>query len=146
MKHGYKRRDFSNSQDHRELEERQRSERHWSDFLNATLGVLGFPLGLTCLTTKTPSINAGLCIVFLFTIWLNNRRLMPKHFRETPKSRNIRRIWRNNSKFWLGTAPALLGYFYLFFLTFNYPIAITCAKSHQCQWFTDGASNYVGSP
>ncbi|MBB5356849.1 hypothetical protein HDE76_000031 [Rhodanobacter sp. ANJX3] len=146
MKQSYKRRNFSNSQEHLELQERQRSEQHWSDFLNATLGVLGFPLGLTCLTTKTPSINAALSVVFLLAIWFNNRRLMPKHFREPSKSKHIWRTWRNNSKFWLGTAPALLGYFYLCFVAASQPIALTCTRSHQCQWFVDGVSHYVGSP
>jgi len=55
MKHSHKRLDLATNRDHREQEERQRSEQRWIEFLNANFGMLGFPLGLACLTTKTPS-------------------------------------------------------------------------------------------
>jgi hypothetical protein len=146
MSQGHKHHDQANSRNHRELDERQRAEQRWSDFLNGTLGVLGFPLGLACLTTKTPSLNAGLCSLFLLAIWFKNRRLMPEHFREPSKSKHIWRTWRNNSKFWLSTVPALLGYIYLLFLTFSHPIANTCTTTHRCQWFATGVNYYVGPP
>lgn len=146
MKHSHKRLDLATNRDHREQEERQRSEQHWIEFLNANFGMLGFPLGLACLTTKTPSINAAFCIIFFLVIRFINRRRMPKHFREPSKSKLTWRTWRNNLKFWLGTAPALLGYFYLCFVAFSHPIALTCTKSHQCQWFVTWVNYYIGPP
>jgi hypothetical protein len=35
--------------------------RKWAEFLNITVGILSFTLGLACVTTKTPSFNALLC-------------------------------------------------------------------------------------
>jgi hypothetical protein len=137
--------DQAGSEANPELAEREQAEKRWSKFLNNTLGVLGFPLGLTCLSTKTPSINASLCLIFLLLIWFNNRRLMPKHFRE-PSNRDFSARWRDNTRFWFGTAPALMGYMYLFLVALSYSISASCSGSHDCHQAASWISAYVGSP
>ncbi|MFC5742391.1 hypothetical protein [Dyella tabacisoli] len=139
------RRDHANDLQKREEDVRQQSERHWADFLNATLGVIGFPLGLACLSTKTPSINGALCFVFVLSIWVNNRRLMPKHFREASKNTSWRGFW-NNVKFWLRTAPAVMGYVYLLLVALSHPIYVSCTTKYQCPVIADWIKYYVGAP
>ncbi|MGC1550959.1 MAG: hypothetical protein WA777_20740 [Rhodanobacter sp.] len=145
MTHHSSRHDHANNAEHREEEARQQSEKRWADFLNATLGVIGFPLGLACLSTKTPSINGALCFVFVLGIWFNNRRLMPKHFREASKGKFWLRLW-SNVKFWLKTTPAVMGYVYLFLVALSHPIYISCTTKYQCPGVADWIKYYVGTP
>lgn len=145
MPHHPSRHDHANNAEYRDEEARQQSEKHWADFLNATLGVIGFPLGLACLSTKTPSINGALCFFFVFSIWFNNRRLMPKHFREVSKNKFWPRFW-NNLKFWLKTAPGVMGYVYLVLVALSHPIYVSCTTKYPCSGVADWIKYYVGTP
>lgn len=101
-----------------QMEERERSEANWAKFLNTTLGLLGFPLGLACLGTKTPSLNALLSVIFVFAMWAMGRHLMPAHFKENAKSglyelvsdRVALTAWLKFSK---RSVPAVMGHLYL---------------------------------
>jgi hypothetical protein len=57
-----------------ELQHREQAEKKWSTFLNG-LGLLGYPLGLACLTTKTRAVNAAPSLAFLAAAWSTGRHL-----------------------------------------------------------------------
>lgn len=141
------RRSHANVVDHTEEQRQEQSEHRWQDFLNNNWGVFGFPLGIACLTTKTPSFNALLCILFVTALWARGRHLIPKHFLSenrggTPDNRSWSRYW----KFWVGTLPALLGYGYLCLIMGSQPAAHCCTQSHILGWLAWIGHHYVGAP
>jgi hypothetical protein len=143
----HKARHHDNAKGHTEEQRQEQSEHRWQDFLNGNWGVFGFPLGLACLTTKTPSFNALLCILFVTALWARGRHLVPKHFLskghgEIPDHRP----WSRRQKFWMGTGPALLGYLYLCFILVSQPIEDYCTQSRYLGGLAWAAHHYVGAP
>ncbi|WP_144240822.1 hypothetical protein [Dyella japonica] len=135
-----------------ESQRREQAEKKWSKFLNESLGFLGFPLGLACLTTKTPSINATLCLAFILAVWFSGIDLMPKHFRERaptgPSEPQGQRIsFRSRHQFWLQTLPAILGYAYLIVIALSYGIERHCnIPAEPCATVRAMLQAYVGAP
>ncbi len=137
----------ANVVDHTEEQRREQSEHRWQDFLNNSWGVFGFPLGIACLTTKTPSFNAWLCIAFLMALWARGKHQIPKHFlSESRGGTPDHHPWTKRWKFWTGTLPALLGYFYLCFIMSSEPLAAFCTHVHHYGWFVMLVHHYVGAP
>ncbi|MFC3651928.1 hypothetical protein ACFONN_10275 [Dyella humi] len=137
----------ANAVDHTEEQRQEQSEHRWQDFLNNNWGVLGFPFGIGCLTTKTPSVNAFLAILVITALWARGRHQVPKHF--LPESRGgtpDHRPWSKRWKFWAGTVPALLGYGYLCFIWLSQPVAAYCDRTHACSWFIWIVNHYIGAP
>jgi hypothetical protein len=126
---------------------KEQSEHRWQDFLNENWGVFGFPLGLACLTTKTPSFNALLCILFVTALWARGRHLVPKHFLSKGHGgTQDHRPWSKRQKFWMGTVPALFGYVYLCFILASQPVEAFCTQSRYWGWLAWLAHHYVGAP
>lgn len=137
----------ANASNHTEEQRIEQAEHRWQDFLNNSWGIFGFPLGIACLTTKTPSLNALLCIVFLLALWGRGHHQIPKHFLSkrrggTPDPRP----WRKRWKFWFGTLPALIGYIYLSFIAVSALLVAYCTPEHHCSWVATLVSLYVGAP
>jgi hypothetical protein len=142
----------ANLTEHTRRQQQEQAEKKWSTFLNATLGILGYPLGLACLTTKTPSFNALLALLFLLTLWFTGRRYVPKHFLQKKKpgssgSREGHRNLKDRSRFWLGTLPAVFGYCYLCLIALTGRIEWYCnSPVHQCAQVSVMLLQYVGAP
>lgn len=131
---------------------RQQSENKWAAFLNATLGLLGYPLGLACLTTKTPSLNAAIAVAFLVAVWFTGRHLMPAHFigsnqyRANSQHREERSI-KETLRFMVITLPAMFGYVYLCFIAFSHVMEWYCGFSgHACTSINLLLRGYIGAP
>lgn len=138
---------------HTDRQRREQAEKKWSDFLNSYLGVLGFPLGLACLTTKTPSFNAVLCLLFLVAMWSTGRDLVPKHFQQrklpgSSRANGERSTFKDNLRFWLGTLPAVFGYLYLCFIAASHQAERVCSgiPGETCRMILSLLHAYVGAP
>lgn len=133
-------------------QQRQQSENKWAAFLNTTLGLLGYPLGLACLTTKTPSLNAAFTLAFLLAIWFTGRHLVPAHFIGSKKHRSPNhyedeRSIKDTLRFLLITLPAIFGYMYLCVITFSHAVEWYCGFSgHACTSINLLLRGYVGAP
>lgn len=123
----------------------EHAEQRWIGFLNANFGLLGFPLGLACLTTKTPWINALLALLFIVVLRFNGRRLLPEHFR-SGHHRKTHSTWKHSLKFWAGTLPAVFGYVYLCFIGFGQPLVTSFKANHVAPWFVWLVEHYIGAP
>lgn len=138
--------------DHTEQQRREQSEQRWNDLFNGTLGMLGLPIGIACLTTKTPSVNAALGLIFLIIVWGTGRRCMPKHLLKHNQSESarikvsFRQRCKNRWKFWTGMGPGIIGYVYLCFVMSSQPISASCQRNHSCDWFVHLVDSYVGAP
>lgn len=65
------------------LLERIRSQfRLWAMFLNNGIGFVSFTLGLACLGTPTPWVNAGLSVVFVALIRQQGKHYFPQDIEE----------------------------------------------------------------
>jgi hypothetical protein len=142
----------ANRTQHTELEQRRQAEKKWADYLNSTLGVLGYPIGLACLTSKTPSTNAAMGLALLLTLLLTGRDFMPKHFPQRAKRERPNGIIEPLShkdllRFYMGTLPAIFGYLYLAFIASTHLVEWYCGIStHQCGWVAARYHDYVGPP
>ncbi len=52
--------------------------KQWASFLNNAVGLLSFTLGLACLGTQKPSINAAFCLIVVTLVWSEGRTYFPK--------------------------------------------------------------------
>lgn len=50
----------------------------WADFLNMSFGLISFTLALTCLGTKSPVINAWLCLIVVSFIRIKGSNIFPE--------------------------------------------------------------------
>lgn len=50
----------------------------WAEFLNIGFGLVAFTLGLACLGTNMPVVNAWFSIAVLFCIWFKSKHIFPK--------------------------------------------------------------------
>lgn len=62
-------------QDKIDLDLVRREFENWQSFLNNTIGVLAFTLGLASLGTHSPDFNAALSVAFLLTVSYSARQL-----------------------------------------------------------------------
>jgi hypothetical protein len=127
-----------------ERQREEQSEKRWADFLNATVGLLGFSLGLGCLGTKTPPFNAMISLLFVLGIWARGRHLVPAHFKSEHAA--TRRTLKERLRFWRSTGPAVFGYAFLSFIIASNPLAQWCMSIHFWPGFVHFVHAYVGMP
>lgn len=60
----------------------------WQSFLNNTIGVLAFTLGLASLGTHSPSFNAALSIAFLLSVSYSARQIFPNTYKKIRDKKN----------------------------------------------------------
>jgi hypothetical protein len=53
----------------------------WASFLNTAVGLLSFTLGIACLGTNSPSINAWLCLFVVILIRIDGARFIPSNIK-----------------------------------------------------------------
>lgn len=107
----------------------------WAEFLNISVGVLSFTLGLACVATKTPSFNAMLCFIFAMLVYLTGQKVFPEEIRDlrrkSKKDKGAKRLLKLLMTKYLGTKAlllrfhvALFGLLFLIFIMFSHRLAI----------------------
>ncbi|WP_290502732.1 hypothetical protein [Alcanivorax sp.] len=75
-------------QDKIDLDLVRREFENWQSFLNNTIGVLAFTLGLASLGTHSPDFNAALSVAFLLTVSYSARQLFPTTYKKLRDKKN----------------------------------------------------------
>ena len=86
----------------------------WADFLNMGFGFVSFTLALTCLGTKTPSLNAWLSLVVVAFIRYKGSHIFPAEvirLRKAAKAdQNARIVLNGLNKEFLSAKAMIIGY------------------------------------
>lgn len=111
-----------------ELLGRIRSQfRLWAMFLNNGVGLVSFTLGLACLGTPTPSVNAGLSLVFIALIRQQGKHYFPQEIeilRKAAKGDEKARVLLKGLEGEFFSMKVVLTQYPVFILGFIFPMFI----------------------